>query len=144
LAGSEGIGQRDPRSGEQQPPFGLSVPASLRVAEVVAGKRGEAAAYKLIGERVAAGERAYVVCPKVEDDGEAEWKDATTVASELAAALPQVRVGLVHGRLDGASRDRVMRAFKAGELDALVARIAAREVDPYAAADQLLQRIKAR
>ncbi|HEY6034702.1 MAG TPA: ATP-dependent DNA helicase RecG [Kofleriaceae bacterium] len=89
---------------------------------LVNGKRGETAAYKLIAERVVAGERAYVVCPKVEDDNEdSDWKDATTVASELAAALPKVRVGLVHGRLDVAARDRVMRAFKQGELDALVA-----------------------
>jgi ATP-dependent DNA helicase RecG len=86
------------------------------------GKRGETKAYKLIAERVAANERAYVVCPKVEDDNEeSDWKDATTVASELAAALPKVRVGLVHGRLDVDARDRVMRAFKQGELDVLVA-----------------------
>ncbi|HEY5944968.1 MAG TPA: ATP-dependent DNA helicase RecG [Kofleriaceae bacterium] len=99
-------------------------PGSEPVAtKILAGKRGEASAYKLIAERAAAGERAYVVCPKVEDDpdSEADWKDATTVATELAAALPQLRVGLVHGRLDGDTRDRVMRAFKAGELDALVA-----------------------
>jgi ATP-dependent DNA helicase RecG len=91
--------------------------------KIVAGKRGEQAAYKLIAERVAAGERAYVVCPKVEDDPESDsdWKDATTVASEMSAALPQLRVGLVHGRLDSEARDRVMRAFKQGELDVLVA-----------------------
>ncbi|HEY0990010.1 MAG TPA: helicase-related protein, partial [Kofleriaceae bacterium] len=100
-------------------------PAKTRI---VSGKRGEATAYKLVGERVAAGERAYIVCPKVEpgDPAESEgvgrpWKDATTVAAEVAAALPRVRTGLVHGRLDGAARDRVMRAFKAGELDVLVA-----------------------
>ncbi len=91
--------------------------------KVIAGKRGEAAAYKLIAERVAMGERAYVVCPKVEDDGESEvtWTDATTGATEISAALPQLRVGLVHGRLDVETRDRVMRAFKHGELDVLVA-----------------------
>ncbi|HEY3807920.1 MAG TPA: ATP-dependent DNA helicase RecG [Kofleriaceae bacterium] len=90
--------------------------------KLVTGKRGEAAAYKLIAERVAAGERAYVVCPKVEDDGgDSDYKDATTVASELAAARPELRVGLVHGRLDASARDRVMRAFKQGELDVLVA-----------------------
>jgi ATP-dependent DNA helicase RecG len=92
------------------------------VTKVVSGKRGEASAYKLIDERVRAGERAYVVCPKVEDDGgESDYKDATTVADEVAVALPGARVGLVHGRLDGAARDRVMRAFKDGELDVLVA-----------------------
>ncbi|HEY1815257.1 MAG TPA: ATP-dependent DNA helicase RecG [Kofleriaceae bacterium] len=101
--------------------------------KLVTGKRGEAGAYKLISERVAAGERAYIVCPKVEDDGasdvapstvtapRADMKDATTVASELAAARPELRVGLVHGRLDASARDRVMRAFKQGELDVLVA-----------------------
>jgi ATP-dependent DNA helicase RecG len=93
---------------------------------ILSGARGRAAAYKLVAERVAAGERAYIVCPKVEpgEPGEVEgraWKDATTVAAEVAAALPGVRTGLVHGRLDSADRDRVMRAFKAGELDALVA-----------------------
>ena len=91
--------------------------------QLLGGKRGEQAAYKLIAERVAAGERAYVVCPKVEDepDSETDWKDATTVAGDVAAALPQIRVGLVHGRLDSDKRDRVMRAFKDGELDVLVA-----------------------
>nr|MBA3818633.1 DEAD/DEAH box helicase [Deltaproteobacteria bacterium] len=94
--------------------------------KLLSGARGRTAAYKLIAERVAAGERAYVVCPKVEasdpdEDQATKWKDATTVAGELAAALPGVRVGLVHGRLDGAQRDRVMRAFKGGELDVLVA-----------------------
>jgi ATP-dependent DNA helicase RecG len=94
---------------------------------LVAGVRGTAAACKLIAERVRAGERAYIVYPKVAPDDDPDgddsrsWKDATTGAAEVAAALPGVRVGLVHGRLDGAARDRVMRAFKAGELDALVA-----------------------
>jgi ATP-dependent DNA helicase RecG len=93
----------------------------------LSGARGRAAAIKLVAERVAAGERAYIVCPKVapdepgDGDDSRTWKDATTVAAEVAAALPDVRTGLVHGRLDSAQRDRVMRAFKAGELDVLVA-----------------------
>jgi ATP-dependent DNA helicase RecG len=99
--------------------------------KILSGARGKAAAYKLVAERVAAGERAYIVCPKVAPGeppgapGEVgdgwPWKDATTVAGEVAAALPDVRTGLVHGRLDSLARDHVMRAFKAGELDVLVA-----------------------
>jgi len=95
--------------------------------KVLSGARGAAAAGKLIAERVAAGERVYVVCPKVapndpgDPDDSRSWKDATTVAAELVAQLPAARTGLVHGRLDGAARERVMRAFKAGELDVLVA-----------------------
>ena len=96
--------------------------------KILTGARGRAAAYKLVAERVAAGERAYVVCPKVEptpdDDDEPAGRklhDATTTAAAVAAALPGARVGLVHGRLDAAARDDVMRRFKAGALDVLVA-----------------------
>ena len=102
---------------DELPPGRLPAKTTL-----VNGKRGETAAYKMIGERIALGERAYVVCPKVEDDNEAsDWKDATTVAREVATALPQAHVGLVHGRLDSGARDRVMRAFKQGEINVLVA-----------------------
>ncbi len=102
---------------DELPPGRLPAKTSL-----VNGKRGETAAYKMIGERIALGERAYVVCPKVEDDNEdSDWKDATTVAREVAVAIPHAQVGLVHGRLESAARDRVMRAFKQGEINVLVA-----------------------
>ena len=93
----------------------------------LAGAKGRAAAYKLIGERIALGERAYIVCPKIEpsddpdDEGSKDWADATTTVEEARAALPKARVGLVHGRLDSEARDRAMRAFKTGEIDVLVA-----------------------
>ena len=68
------------------------------------------------------------MCPKVEptdepddDDERATGRTRRRSPTEVAAALPNVRVGLVHGRLDGDARDRVMRAFKTGELDVLVA-----------------------
>ena len=99
-------------------------PGRIPIAtKLLGGKRGETAAYTLVAQRVAAGEQAYVVCPKVEDDEESEtdWKDATSVADELATAMPELRIGLVHGRLDSATRDQVMRRFKAREVDVLVA-----------------------
>ncbi|MEJ7597539.1 MAG: ATP-dependent DNA helicase RecG [Kofleriaceae bacterium] len=94
--------------------------------KILSGARGRAAAYKLIAERVAARERAYVVCAKIEpgeDDGEPgrTWRDAVSTRDELAAALPAARVGLVHGRLDSADRDAVRRSFKDGGIDVLVA-----------------------
>nr|HEX4318907.1 ATP-dependent DNA helicase RecG [Kofleriaceae bacterium] len=92
-------------------------PAATRV---VRGAKGVASAYKLVAERVAAGERAYVVCPKIEAS-ETATRDVGAVHADLCAALPSARVGLVHGQLDAASRDAVMRAFSAGELDVLVA-----------------------
>jgi ATP-dependent DNA helicase RecG len=88
--------------------------------KVVRGARGVTAAYKLVGQQVAAGRRAYVVCPKVEAS-ETATRDVGAVHAELCKALPSARVGLVHGRLDAASRDAVMRGFAGGELDVLVA-----------------------
>jgi ATP-dependent DNA helicase RecG len=89
--------------------------------KIVRGAKGEKDAYKLVAERAKRGERAYVVCPKIEETAESNWKDATAVARELAAAHPALRVGLVHGRLANDERDRAMRAFKDGALDVLVA-----------------------
>jgi ATP-dependent DNA helicase RecG len=56
-------------------------------------------------------------------DGErgVTWRDATTVAGELAAAVAPAEVALVHGRLDAAARDAAMSAFRAGEVQVLVA-----------------------
>jgi ATP-dependent DNA helicase RecG len=102
------------------------VPPTTRVMR---GPRGETDAIKLIAQRVAAGERAFVVCPKIggdaDEDGEADdtpWRDATSVAEDLHKKLGSgARVGLVHGRLDAVARDEVMRAFRDGQLDVLVA-----------------------
>ncbi len=103
-------------------------PGRLPVAtRQLSGARGRAAAYKLVAERIAEGERAYIVCPKVapsdgdDEEGSRDWADATTTVEEARAAISGARVGLVHGRLDPVERDRVMRAFKTGELDVLVA-----------------------
>ncbi len=90
---------------------------------VVSGARGRETVYRRLGERVAAGERAFVVCPLVEpaeEDAGRDWRDATTTATELAARLPAARVGLVHGRIAAAERDRVMAGFRDGTIDILV------------------------
>ncbi|HRW60681.1 MAG TPA: ATP-dependent DNA helicase RecG [Defluviicoccus sp.] len=73
-----------------------------------------------LGRRLAAGARAYWVCPLVE---ESEALDVAA-AEERAAMLSErmgVRVGLLHGRMKGDARDTVMEAFIAGTIDLLVA-----------------------
>ncbi|CAN5685245.1 ATP-dependent DNA helicase RecG [soil metagenome] len=116
------FGDLDVSALDELPPGRLPV-----TTKQLLGARGRAAAYKLIAERIAAGERAYIVCPKVapsdgdDEEGSRDWADATTTVDEARAAIPGARVGLVHGRLDGVERDRAMRAFKTGDLDVLVA-----------------------
>lgn len=67
------------------------------------------------------GQQAYWVCTLVEDSETLAASAAEQTASELAENLPDLRIGLVHGRLKSKDKDSVMSAFKAGELDLLVA-----------------------
>ncbi len=65
--------------------------------------------------------QAYWVCPLIEESEALPHQAAEETAASLAAALPQLRIGLVHGRMPGRRKETVMNAFKQGRLDLLVA-----------------------
>ncbi|MDN5937125.1 MAG: ATP-dependent DNA helicase RecG [Salinisphaera sp.] len=69
----------------------------------------------------AAGRQAYWVCTLIDESQSLEARAAEATAEDLAQALPELRIGLAHGRMKGRDKDRVMRSFKAGTLDVLVA-----------------------
>jgi ATP-dependent DNA helicase RecG len=69
----------------------------------------------------ATGQQAYWVCPLIEESELVDSRAASALEKELAAALPKLKVGLVHGRMKAAEKDAVMRAFKGRALDLLVA-----------------------
>jgi len=69
----------------------------------------------------AGGRQAYWVCTLVEESDVLQAQAAEATAQDLQAALPQLQVGLIHGRLKPADKDAVMAAFKAGDIDLLVA-----------------------
>lgn len=68
-----------------------------------------------------AGRQAYWVCPLIEESEELRHQAAEETAAALAEALPHLRVGLVHGRMPPAQKDRAMLEFKAGQIQLLVA-----------------------
>jgi ATP-dependent DNA helicase RecG len=68
-----------------------------------------------------AGRQAYWVCPLIDESESLRHQAAEETAAALAAALPDVRIGLVHGRMPGSRKDAVMNSFKQGQLDLLVA-----------------------
>ncbi|MGE5333232.1 MAG: ATP-dependent DNA helicase RecG, partial [Nitrososphaerota archaeon] len=79
-------------------------------------------AYRLVSEEVEAGRQAYIICPLVEESEALEAKAATQEYERLRAQVfPDLRLGLVHGQMRPAEKDRVMRAFRDGEIDVLVA-----------------------
>jgi ATP-dependent DNA helicase RecG len=67
------------------------------------------------------GRQAYVVLPVIEESERADLRAATTMVQTLAARWPELEVSLVHGRLRGEERDEVMRRFRGGDLNVLVA-----------------------
>jgi len=68
-----------------------------------------------------AGRQAYWVCPLIEESEELRSQAAEETAAALAQALPEVQVGLVHGRMPPAKKDEAMLAFKEGKIQLLVA-----------------------
>jgi ATP-dependent DNA helicase RecG len=77
--------------------------------------------YELVRGQLDAGRQAYVIYPLVEESEKIDVKAATQMADHLAQEVfPAYRVGLLHGRLKGDAKDRVMKAFAAGELQLLV------------------------
>ncbi|MEH6452644.1 MAG: ATP-dependent DNA helicase RecG [Psychromonas sp.] len=67
------------------------------------------------------GRQAYWVCTLIEESEALECQAAEDTANELQLSLPDLRVGLVHGRMKGIEKKYVMDSFKDGQLDLLVA-----------------------
>jgi ATP-dependent DNA helicase RecG len=61
------------------------------------------------------------VCTLIDDSDEVVAQAAQTTYESLVAALPELRIGLVHGRMKPADKQAVMRTFKQGEVGLLVA-----------------------
>jgi ATP-dependent DNA helicase RecG len=68
-----------------------------------------------------AGSQAYWVCPLIEESEALQLKTALETCETLQKTFPELKVGLVHGRLKGEEKGRVMSAFQAGEIQLLVA-----------------------
>lgn len=67
------------------------------------------------------GRQAYWVCTLIEESEQLQAQAAEATFAELQTALPELRIGLVHGRQKAAEKAAVMQAFKLGELQLLVA-----------------------
>ncbi len=92
-------------------PIVTSIHTNARRDEIVEG----------IGRELVAGQQAFWVCAAIEESEDSEIKAAETVHSELEEKLPQVTVGLIHGRMNAADKSTAMRRFKSGEIGLLVA-----------------------
>jgi len=79
------------------------------------------AAYKFIRKEIAAGHQAFIICPLIEESEAIEARAATAEYERLSREVfPDLRLGLLHGRMPAQEKDDSMRRFHNGELDILV------------------------
>jgi ATP-dependent DNA helicase RecG len=100
---------------DEKPPGRTPIRTELRQASE------RRAVVELVKRASAEGRQAYVVYPLVEESEKLEdVKAATEAEAEWRAALPGVRVGLLHGRMKSAEKEEVMAAFSSGAIQVLV------------------------
>ena len=92
----------------------------IRTLTLASGERSKA--WALIREEVKRGQRAYVVLPLVEESEKLDLRSAVAVHRHLAEEVfPDLRVGLLHGRLSSEQKQAEIGAFARGESQVLVA-----------------------
>ena len=75
---------------------------------------------KRIEEVCQDGQRVYWVCTLIEDSDELEAQAAEELFKEISSEIPNIKVGLVHGRLKKEEKDRVINKFRQGKVQLLV------------------------
>ena len=85
------------------------------------GAQRRSTAYEFMRRQVAEGRQCFVIYPLIEESEKLQAAAAQQDYERLSSQVfPELRVGLLHGRLKAAEKDRVMRSFQAGDLDILV------------------------
>ena len=77
--------------------------------------------YAGVRKLVEEGRQAYVICPLIDESDKLQVRAAEEMAEHLQKdVFPDLRVGLLHGRMKPAEKEAIMDAFRAGEMDILV------------------------
>ena len=96
-------------------------PARKPVTTRLFSERRRAAVIDSIRRLCSSGQQVYWVCPLIEESEHLQLEAALGTFERLRAELPELRIGLVHGRLKNSERTLTMHAFAQGEIDVLVA-----------------------
>jgi ATP-dependent DNA helicase RecG len=96
-------------------------PGRTPVATRLVNQKRRSEVVERVRRACAEGRQAYWVCPLIEESEKLELQTAVALHQELTAALPEYRVGLLHGRMKPDEKAAVMAGFVAGEVHVLVA-----------------------
>lgn len=78
-------------------------------------------AYELMRQEIKRGRQAFVICPLIDPSDKLGAKSATSEFKSLQVVFSDCRLGLLHGKLKTADKEKIMSQFVAGEIDILVA-----------------------
>jgi ATP-dependent DNA helicase RecG len=80
-----------------------------------------ASAYAFLHRQIGEGHQAFIICPLVKESEAIQARAATAEYERLShQVFPDLKLGLIHGRMAAAEKDKIMRRFRSGELDILV------------------------
>jgi ATP-dependent DNA helicase RecG len=78
-------------------------------------------AYDFLRKQTIAGQQAFIICPLIEESESIEAKAAVVEYERLSSdVFPDLRLGLLHGRMAASEKEKVMQSFRDGKLDILV------------------------
>lgn len=96
-------------------------PGRIEIKTRFLGPEYRQRAYDFLRKQIAEGRQAFIICPLIEESEAIETKAAITEYERLSQSVfPDLRLGLLHGRLNGAGKEDVMRRFRNCEIDILV------------------------
>jgi len=80
--------------------------------------------YRFIREEITKGRQAYLVCPRISKSFSSRLKDASSVYEELKKTIfPDLKIGLIHGKITSSEKEKIMRKFKKRDLHILVSTV---------------------
>src|SRR5690606_4055502 len=97
-------------------------PGRQKIRTAVRAESARERVYDFVRDEVGRGRQAYIVYPLVEESEKLELRAASAEYERLSSEVfAELRLGLLHGQMQGEQKDAVMQSFARGEIDILVA-----------------------
>ncbi len=90
------------------------------VKSALIGEAKRQSAWRFVRKEIRMGHQAYIVCPMIEESEGLDAEDVLRYAARLKSAMPDVEIGILHGRMRPEEKDAVMEAFREGRTRILV------------------------
>ncbi|HUW21757.1 MAG TPA: ATP-dependent DNA helicase RecG [Candidatus Bathyarchaeia archaeon] len=99
-------------------------PGRIRIKTWVVSNQKRTAAYSWIRQKIKEGDQAFIICPLIEESQAETLSSVKAVSSEFknlqTGIFPDLKLGLLHGRMKAKEKDKVLTSFRTGKINILV------------------------